>query len=107
MSEIPKAERILRLIRRLRDRKRTVSLLDEWLETNTRTIYRDIEALECVRYLIHRDDKHHYYLKENPTATRAQFSIEKPGSFAKTYRRYQPYMRSKQAQNVSCTSVVS
>lgn len=76
MSEIPKAERILRLIRLLRDRKRTVPHLAELLETNTRTIYRDIEALENVGYLIHRDDKHHYSLEENPTATRAQFSIE-------------------------------
>ncbi len=76
MSEIPKAERILRLIRLLRDRKRTVPHLANLLETNTRNIYRDIEALECVGYLIHRDDKHHYCLEENPTATRAQFSIE-------------------------------
>jgi len=76
MSEIPKTERILRLIRLLRDRKRTVSQLAQLLETNTRNIYRDIEALEGVGYLIHRHDKHQYCLEENPAATRAQFTIE-------------------------------
>ncbi len=76
MSETPKAERVLRLIRLLRERKRSIPQLADLLETIPRTIYRDIEALKNVGYLIHRDEKHRYSLDENPTTTRAQFSIE-------------------------------
>lgn len=76
MPEIPKAERVLRLIRLLRERKRTVPQLAHLLDTNTRNIYRDIEALEGVGYLVHGDDKHQYCLEENATATRTPFSLE-------------------------------
>jgi proteasome accessory factor C len=76
MPEIPKAERILRLIRLLRDRKRTISQLADLLQTIPRTIYRDIEALKNVGYLIPCDGKHQYSLDENPSSSRAQFSLE-------------------------------
>lgn len=79
MSETPKAERVLRLIRILRDNKRTVPQLANLFETTARTIYRDIEALEAVGYLVHCDERRRYSLAENPTTTRAQFSLEETG----------------------------
>ena len=44
MNEIPKAERVLKLIRLLRERKRTVKQLAESLRTHERSIYRDLKA---------------------------------------------------------------
>jgi proteasome accessory factor C len=76
MSEIPKAERVLRLIRLLRERKRTVPQLANLLETSSRNVYRDIKALENVGYVIHCDATHRYSLEEHPTANRTQFSLE-------------------------------
>jgi len=76
MSTPPKAERILRLIRLLRQRKRTVVQLADLLDTIPRTIYRDLEALRNVGYQLHCDNKDRYSLSENPTATRTQFSLE-------------------------------
>lgn len=76
VSEIPKAERVLRLIRLLHEGKRAVPHLANLLQTSTRNVYRDLEALENVGYFLHCDDEHRYSLDENPTATRTQFSLE-------------------------------
>jgi predicted DNA-binding transcriptional regulator YafY len=45
MAEIPKSERIFRLIRLLREKKRTAKQLSEILSSNIRSIYRDLEDI--------------------------------------------------------------
>lgn len=76
MFEIPKAERILRLIRLLNERKRTVRQLAELLSTIPRNVYRDLDNIRNVGYLIHCDEESRYALEENPAASRAHFTIE-------------------------------
>lgn len=76
MTEIPKAERILRLIRLLRDRKRTAKQLAKLLNTDLRNVYRDFKVIQNIGYVLHHDEEARYSLEENPTGARAQFSME-------------------------------
>lgn len=72
MTEVPKAERILRLIRILRNSRKTVPQLAALLDAHPRSIYRDLEALQNVGYLLRKDDKNRYSLEENPTAANGE-----------------------------------
>ncbi|GAB2797088.1 hypothetical protein GCM10027275_48100 [Rhabdobacter roseus] len=76
MNEIPKAERVLRLIRLLRERKSTVKQLALLLNTIPRNVYRDLEAVQNIGYRLHADEDSRYSLEAEPTASKTQFSLE-------------------------------
>lgn len=76
MAEIPKAERILRLIRLLYERKRTVPQLANLLGTIPRNVYRDLKDVESIGYQLHCDSEARYSLETEPTASRTVFTLE-------------------------------
>lgn len=76
MAEIPKAERILRLIRLLRERKRTVLQLAGLLGTIPRNVYRDLKDVENIGYQLYCDSEARYSLETEPTASRTVFTLE-------------------------------
>jgi proteasome accessory factor C len=76
MAEVPKAERIFRIIRLLRERKKTAKQLGDILSTNLRTIYRDLDDIKGFGYLLVCDEHARYCLAESDNERRAYFTIE-------------------------------
>ncbi|WP_025764124.1 helix-turn-helix transcriptional regulator [Dyadobacter tibetensis] len=76
MSDIPKTERILRLIRILHQNKRTIEHLALLLSTTPRTIYRDILVLQNVGYVLEKDEQNRYYLGEQLQQKSGMFTLE-------------------------------
>lgn len=76
MAEIPKAERILRLIRLLRERKRTAKQLSDILSANIRSIYRDLEEIKTFGYMVFCDEQSRYGLEANEAGSRTHFTLE-------------------------------
>jgi proteasome accessory factor C len=65
MSPQQKLSRIFKLIRYLAQKPaKTIPQLAEWLETDKRTVYRYLQLLEEIGYLIDKDFNNRYYLFE-------------------------------------------
>ncbi len=64
MDEQAKMERVLHLIRLLKDRRRTVPQLAKAINTSTRTLYRYLELLKGIGYLLDTDDQNRYWIFE-------------------------------------------
>lgn len=75
MDEQAKMERVLRLIRLLKERKRTVPQLALAIHTSTRTLYRYLKLLEDIGYLLDNDDQNRYWIFEAEN-TKTTFTIE-------------------------------
>lgn len=76
MAEVPKADRVFRIIRILHERKKTVKQLAEILSTGIRNIYRDLEDLKGLGYLLVCDEHARYQLAENGNGHRTSFTLE-------------------------------
>jgi proteasome accessory factor C len=76
MAEVPKSERIFRLIRLLRENKRTAKQLSEILSSNIRSIYRDLEDIRAFGYQISCDEQSRYGLEAREAGSRIYFTLE-------------------------------
>ncbi len=76
MAEIPKSERIFRIIRILRERKKTVKQLSEILSVSERNIYRDLEDIRILGYTVPSDLEARYSLGEESTGKSTHFTLE-------------------------------
>jgi proteasome accessory factor C len=76
MAEVTKSERIFRLIRLLRENKRTAKQLSEILSSNIRSIYRDLEDIRVFGYQISCDEQSRYGLEASEAGSRIYFTLE-------------------------------
>jgi len=76
MAEIHKSERIFRLIRLLRERKRTAKQLSEVLSSHIRNIYRDLEDIKAFGYQVFCDEQSRYGLETSEAGSRTHFTLE-------------------------------
>jgi proteasome accessory factor C len=76
MADVSKTERIIRIIRLLLGRKKTVKQLAEILSTQIRSIYRDLDDIKNLGYLLDCDENARYSLVGEKNGYRNYFTIE-------------------------------
>lgn len=71
--------RVLKLIGLLKSRSKSISQLADSLETTTRTIYRYLELLEEVGFIVDKDFHNRYFIHTEEESRETEFTNEEAG----------------------------